>query len=454
MENIINLYCTGTKKSFLLKIPYKDIKTNLITANEYLNIRVTNKISLFDIPFDIFCIYRDEKFVFSTTKISINSEDISNQIENLESHLIEYLEIYFRDKNKMMMTKSEKSEFYFRHNIFIDENANKYFAFYKKYMSKTLICVDNYKFVYKQTNYRPTKLLDEILKIKPNKIFYATIFPFLPLNINLLILRSKLDEDFYIFLHYRAFMLYSKIYPKLSYLFIHNIIDKLKSSLNIELVDHFKSLSFNLFNLPNWLNLFRLFDDWTNKSDIIKFGMPLSKIHQDLDIPKYDITIISGNRIFKDESIIFNLENASYVNNSFIISSNMPVYINMLICEVNNQEYALPVYRNISSKEKILVNLDRFNNEDILKLTKIILPYNTLHINYEFIYIKKIFDISPDVYLDLKCKIYKIKNNKKFLYENYTETIGEDKYLFLGKGESSKLRYKIRENYYEEQQLH
>ena len=69
MENIINVFCSGIKESKIIKIHYKNIESNISNTTGHLNIRITSKESIFNIPFDIYCVQKDGRYVFGPLKI-------------------------------------------------------------------------------------------------------------------------------------------------------------------------------------------------------------------------------------------------------------------------------------------------------------------------------------------------------------------------------------------------
>lgn len=437
MENIINVFCSGIKESKIIKIHYKNIESNVSNTTSHLNIRITSKESIFNIPFDIYCVQKDGRYVFGPLKIPLDSEILPENLDFFKSELCKYLKYYLNNFDNKKMTVNEKADFDFRHNIYINAENNRYFAFYKKYMNGHLISTDNNCLHNLTHKYSSTKLLDDILKLKPNMLFYATILPILPLEITLYILRLPKDNLIDIFFYFKVYRMYHKISPRISYLCLNNIINRLKDTLNINLIDNFTNISYNYILGFNWSKYLKPKDvKYLEECDFMK--------------KRYYFKILSGNLIYKNDTPVFNKLESNYVTDCFIIKTDRGVFINTLKIKVKDKYYFLPVYQYVKNNDKLLVDLSMLNHLDNFSIAIITYDGVLTNITEMFTYVKKTINLSYEIYVDINVKIYKFSKKCAIICSSSKKEDTDFYYFLVPFGENAKFIYAICSDFMEE----
>lgn len=452
MENIINLQNSSTENSKLLRISYIEISPESIDydSNDILNIRIASKSSIFQTPFDIYCVYRDTKYIFNSIPIPIKSDTLDYNSTDFRSELIKYLKHYFRSMVIKKMNSVEYSNFLFRHNIHKIRSKDIYINFYKKYMQGKLISVDNCDLEIYTGN--KNKFFNDLLKIESNLLFYTTILRILPIDILTGLIKTLREDNIKVLIYYKIYKMYRTEYPKLSFVFLQNIISILRDSVNIEAIDYFKTLSVNLITNKNWYYHLKKVDDFYNKLDIDKYGMVTSKwidtYHE--NNTSYEIKLKVGNKIWKEDSLVFNKDNHKFICDKLIIDTEYTGFLNKILVESNDKFIEIPVYKHIEKRTEILINFDYFCHEEHIKITKFIFEDTTILVNYDFVYINRSNQLNFKIHTDLDFRIYEMNKTQKIFYDKFKIEKDKKIFLFVSRGEISKLVYEISDNYLEE----
>ncbi|KAF9763733.1 hypothetical protein NGRA_1085 [Nosema granulosis] len=380
------------------------------SKGQYLNIILTPYVdSLFDIKIDLFCIFKDDSYLFSMSPISLKSDKIQD-FTAFKRELVSYLKVYFDIKTKLIRTPRDYLEFYFKHNLvpdytFSSSSIVKTIDFFEKYAGGGLWTVGICE-VGKIADTKILRMLDDALKIlvslpslEDRTVFFLSSLTFLPLDIILHLANIVVPKDTpkKIYFYYKlSHIMVGRGYNNLGYLYLLQVVMELKKTLDIKMAEYFLEKASSLLRQNNWKPLLQHVTATLELENTKIYGDTIWEIGIRDKKPNgiKEINIYSGNYLFSTK--LAGLENI------FNTKRDQEAFVDQLRIDIDN--YANDNYAFIDNNKEFIDNYAFIeNNKEFID-------------NYAFIENNKEFIGNNNLLLtEIKCDLIDPQNSYETL---------------------------------------